>query len=436
MSGDPPRSAGTGSGADAGATASAGPAPPINPLLAEGREYPFARLARMRRALLPAGVESIDFSVGDPREETPEFIREALRRAVPAVSSYPAVAGQPALRAAFTGWLERRYGVRLDPETQVLPANGTKEAVFLMALAIVGREGAAGGEMAAGADVTAAHAADAARAGGARRTVVIPTPSYPVYEPAARFAGADVYLAPLRSEDGWRFVPERVPNEVWARTALLWLNTPHNPTGAVLGRPVLERVAALARAHGFWVAADEAYAEIYFGAPPPSMLECGTANVIALHTLSKRSAMTGYRSGFMAGDGRLIAALRRFRPNVGVATPDFVQSAAIAAWSDDAHPGVQRAAYAAKRDLFLPWFARRGWAVEASEATFYLWLKAPGGDDVACVERLLRIGLVALPGSFMGAAGAGFVRLALVPTLVKCREAVARLDAAGRALEP
>jgi len=387
-------------------------APPLNPLLTGGAEYPFVTLARRRREFAPAGIEPIDFSMGDPREETPGFIREALRSAIPVISSYPAVAGQPALRAAFTGWFARRFGVRLDPETQVLPANGTKEAVFLMALAVVGRDDAP------------------------RRTVVIPSPAYPVYEPAARFAGADVHLAPLRSEDGWRFAPERVPEEVWRRTALLWLNTPHNPTGSVLDRPALERVAALARRHGFWVVADEAYAELYFGAAPPSMLECGLENVVALHTLSKRSAMSGYRSGFIAGDPRLIAALRRFRPNVGVATPDFVQAAAIAAWNDDAHAADQRAKYAAKRALFLEVFARRGWRVEASAATFYLWLAAPGGDDVAFVERLLRIGLVALPGSYLGGAGAGFVRFALVPTLAGCREAIARLEAAGAEVEP
>ncbi|HVP15499.1 MAG TPA: aminotransferase class I/II-fold pyridoxal phosphate-dependent enzyme [Terriglobales bacterium] len=391
--------------------------PPLNPLLTEGGEYPFVTLERRKRELVPPGTQAINFSMGDPREETPEFIREALKRAVPAVSSYPAVAGQAALRAAFTGWFARRYGVRLDPETDVLPANGTKEAVFLMAFAVVGR-----------------HADPAVSGAPERRTVVIPSPAYPVYEPAARFAGAEPYRAPLRSEDAWRFVPERVPDEVWRRTALLWLNTPHNPTGAVLGRDALARVAALARRHGFWVAADEAYAEIYFGAAPPSMLTCGLENVVVLHTLSKRSAMTGYRSGFIAGDPRLIAALRKFRPNVGVATPDFVQSAAIAAWNDDAHAANQRARYAAKRELFLPYFARRGWRVEASEASFYLWLRVPGGDDVAFVERLLRIGVVALPGSYLGPAGAGFIRFALVPTLEECREAVARMEAAGAAL--
>lgn len=382
-----------------------GPAPPLNPLLTGAGEYPFLTLDRMCRSLAPPGVAVIHFGMGDPREETPEFIRATLRDAVTPVSSYPASAGQPALRAAAARWFERRFGVVLDPDRHLLPANGTKEAVFLMALAVVGRDAAEG-----------------------RRTVVIPTPAYPVYEPGARFAGADVHLVPLRSEDGWRFDPDRVPEAVWRRTALLWLNYPHNPTGALLGADDYRRVLDRARTFGFWVASDEAYAEVWFDARPGSILQHGTGNAVALHTLSKRSAMTGYRSGFMAGDERLIEALRRFRPNVGVATPDFVQAAAIAAWDDDAHAERQRQRYGAKRRLLLDDFARRGWGVEASEATFYLWTRAPGGDDVAFVRGLMRAGIVALPGSFLGAPGAGFVRWALVPTLDECRQALERLD--------
>jgi acetylornithine aminotransferase len=375
--------------------------PPVNPLLAEKREYPFVVLERKRRALVPEGLEVINFSIGDPRERTPSFIRETLLRSVPEVSSYPSVAGTAELRAACAGWLERRFRVRVDPESEILPVNGTKEAVFLLALAVVGEKG--------------------------RGTVVIPTPAYPVYEPSARFAGGDVHLTPLASGDGWRFDPDRVPDEVWKRAAMVWINTPHNPTGAVIERATLDRIAAKARRFGFWVASDEAYADIYFGAPPASMLECGLENVIAFHSLSKRSAMTGYRSGFMAGDPRLIEILRRFRPNVGVATPEFVQRAAVAAWSDDGHAGEQRALYAAKRAVMREEFMRRGWTIEASEATFYLWAKAPGGDDVAFVERLMGLGILATPGSYLGAAGAGFVRWALVPTLEACREALDRM---------
>lgn len=380
---------------------------PLHPLLTGTREYPFVTLDRMRRELAPPGVEVIQFSIGDPREETPEFIRDALRQSVPKVSSYPGVAGQPELRTAAAGWFQRRFGVTLDPERHLLPANGTKEAVYLMAQAIVPPPGT----------------------GEERRTVVIPLPGYPVYEPGARFAGADVHFVTLRSQDGWRFDPAHVPDEVWRRTAMLWLNSPHNPTGAVLEPADFARVLAVARQHGFWVISDEAYAEVWFERPPHSILEQGLENAVALHTLSKRSAMTGYRSGFIAGDERLIEALRRFRPNVGVATPEFVQSAAIAAWSDDAHAARQRDKYAAKRALFRAYFEKRGWAVEASEATFYLWMKVAGGDDVGFVRALIGAGVLALPGSFMGEGGAGYVRWAMVPTLEQCREAIVRLDA-------
>ena len=377
---------------------------PLHPLLTTGAEYPFVKLERRRRELAPAGLASINFGMGDPREETPVFIRDALRAALPAVSSYPATAGKPELRAACAAWLQRRYGVAVDPDQHVLPANGTKEAVFTLAFAVVAP-------------------------GGARDTVVIPTPAYPVYEGGARFAGAKPYFTPLRSADGWRFDPDRVPDEVWERTALLWLNSPHNPTGSVFDPETGARVVALARRHGFWVASDEAYGDLWFeGGPPGTLLEHGLDNVLGLYTLSKRSAMTGYRSGFMAGDPALIQALARFRPNVGVATPDFIQDAAIAAWSDDAHPHATRAVYAAKRRLFLEEFARRGWSVEASQGTFYLWMRAPGGDDVDFVESLLRLGLVTTPGSFLGPGGEGYVRWALVPTLERCREAVARLE--------
>jgi acetylornithine aminotransferase len=185
------------------------------------------------RELAPRDVPLINFSIGDPREQTPEFIREALRQAVPEVSSYPAVVGVPELRRACAGWLERRFAVRVDPDRELLPANGTKEAVFLLPFAVL--------------DPTAG-----------KDTVVIPSPRYPVYEPSARFAGGTPWFATLRAEDGWRFDPARVPDEVWRRTALLWLNHPHNPTGATLDAGTLERVAALARRFGFWVASDEA----------------------------------------------------------------------------------------------------------------------------------------------------------------------------------
>ncbi len=381
---------------------------PIHPRLRTGEEYPFVKLQQRRAALAPPGLAVIDFGMGDPRGETPAFIRDTLIASLPAVSSYPATVGKPELRDACARWVGRRFGVAVDPERHVLPANGTKEAVFLLAMA----------------------ASDPA---GGRDTVVIPTPAYPVYESGARTAGCVPHAVPLRREDGWRFDPARVADAVWDRTALLWLNSPHNPTGAVTPRDAGARIVRLARERGFWVASDEAYSDLWYeSGPPPSLLEHGLDNVLALFTLSKRSAMTGYRSGFMVGDERLIDALRRFRPSAGVATPDFIQDAATAAWNDDAHTEAQRRGYGEKRELFRELFARRGWRVEASEATFYLWMAAPGGDDVAFVESLLTLGIVTTPGSYLGPGGEGYVRWALVPTMERCREAVARLEQAGR----
>ncbi|MEQ1834557.1 MAG: aminotransferase class I/II-fold pyridoxal phosphate-dependent enzyme [Candidatus Eisenbacteria bacterium] len=376
---------------------------PLHPLLTTNDEYPFVKLERRRRELAPAGVASINFGMGDPREETPAFIRDVLKNALPNVSSYPATNGKPELRAACAAWMQRRYGVTVDPERHVLPANGTKEAVYNLAFALVGP-------------------------GAAKDTVIIPTPAYPVYEGGARFAGAKPYFTPLQSVDAWRFNPDRVPAEVWKRTALLWLNSPHNPTGAMLDGATATRVVALAREHGFWVASDEAYGDLWFeGDAPRTLLEKGLENLIGMYTLSKRSAMTGYRSGFMAGDVRLIDALKKFRPSVGAATPDFIQDAAIAAWNDDAHTVTAREVFGAKRRLFLAEFAKRGWRTEASQGTFYLWMQAPGGDDVGFVESLLKLGIVTTPGSFLGDGGAGFVRWALVPTYAQCEEAIARL---------
>ena len=381
---------------------------PLHPLLTSGVEYPFVKLERRRRELAPAGVPSINFGMGDPREETPQFIRDALKAALPAVSSYPATNGKPELRTACAAWLARRYGVAVDPERHVLPANGTKEAVFTLAFAILS-------------------------AGAARDTVVIPTPAYPVYESGARYAGATPYFTPLRSADGWRFEPERVPEEIWRRTALLWINSPHNPTGAVLDPATAARIVALARRHGFWVASDEAYGDLWFeGSAPGTLLSHGLENVIGLYTLSKRSAMTGFRSGFMAGDPRLIDALKRFRPSVGVATPDFIQDAAIAAWNDDAHAAANRALYREKFAKVIPILAPLLDVVEPDGA-FYLWPDVQRDDEAFTRDLFATQNLTILPGSYLardtraGNPGRNRVRISLVAPVDECITAAQRI---------
>jgi succinyldiaminopimelate transaminase len=371
----------------------------LSPALTGLRTYPFVRLDEAKRRLQADGVDFIDFGVGEPREETPSFIRDALIAAIEPLSTYPAAVGLPDLRAAIAEWTARRFRVALDPDTQVLPTLGSKEAIFHMAQVL-------GGDL-----------------------VAVPTPAYPVYERGAAFAGKEVLELPLREDGGFLPDLDAVDADTWERVALLWLNYPNNPTAATAPRALYERAAELAREHEFVVASDEAYSEIYFGEPPVSALELDDlTGVVVLNTLSKRSSMPGYRSGFVAGDQELIALLKRYRPNVGVAPQAFVQHAAAAAWRDEAHVEQVRAGYRAKRDVLLPVLEARGLRNAGGDATFFLWLDAgPGAELLA--DRLLGEGIVLAPGSFFGQAGMGYLRLALVPTLAGCERAAERLDA-------
>ena len=218
-----------------------------------------------------------------------------------------------------------------------------------------------------------------------------------------------------------------LPEALLARTAVLWLCTPHNPTGAVASREILTQLSELSERLGFLVASDECYADLWYGAPPASFLEVARKRMLVFHSLSKRSGMTGIRSGFMAGDAELIAALKRFRPSIGTASPDFVQAAATAAWSDDAHAAARREGFKAKRELFLSLFAEFG-RPASGEAGLYLWVDVragASGDDEAYATRLAEAtGVVVQPGSYSGPGGKGFVRVALSPLMSDCQHAV------------
>jgi aspartate/methionine/tyrosine aminotransferase len=264
-----------------------------------------------------------------------------------------------------------------------------------------------------------------------RDLVVVTAPGYPIPERGARYAGADVRRLPLDETGG--FLPDlgAIDAATWRRTAVLWLNYPNNPTGAVAPIEHLRMAAGLAREHGFVLASDEAYSELWFeGGPPPSALQIGDlTNVLAINTLSKRSSMTGYRSGFVAGDPDLVGAMKRIRPSTGVTPQEFVQRASIVAWNDEAHVERNRDVYAAKRRVFRDLFARHDVAV-AGTATFYLWVRVPGGRPSLewALDLLDRGGLIVAPGSFFGREGEGFVRIALVPGLEDCEKAAAVLD--------
>lgn len=371
----------------------------VSPVLAGLASYPFVRLDEAKRHARARGIELIDFGQGDPREETEPFIRDALAAAIAPTMGYPLAAGLPELRAAVSAWVATRFGATLDPEREIVPTLGSKEAVF--------------------------HLAQVVDTSGDRDLVLVTEPGYPVPGRGALFAGARVEALPLREGDGFLPDLDAVPEETWRRTALVWTNYPNNPTGATAPLALYERLAELARRHDFVFASDEAYSELYFGAPPVSALQLGERrNVVVVNTLSKRSSMTGYRSGFVAGDSELIAALKAYRPNVGTAPQEFVQRASIAAWGDEEHVARTRARYAAKRELLVAALDTARLRVAGGDATFFLWVAAPDGESSETfAARLLEDGLVVAPGSYFGAHGEGFVRIALVPTLADCERA-------------
>jgi acetylornithine aminotransferase len=250
-----------------------------------------------------------------------------------------------------------------------------------------------------------------------------------VYERGALFAGAEVQTLPLLREHA--FLPEldAVDAATWERTAIVWVNYPNNPTGAVAPLSFYEELAELAERHEFVVASDEAYSELWFDEPPPSALQAADrSRMIVFQTLSKRSSMTGYRSGFVAAPPEVIAALKAYRPTVGTAPQEFVQRASVVAWSDERHVEETRARYSAKRDVLMPVLAAAGWEVVASEATMYLWVAVPTGEAAEAVAlRLLEHGVIVSPGTFFGPSGEGYIRFALVPTLEECERAASIL---------
>ena len=373
---------------------------PISPILRDVGDYPFVRLDAAKAAAVRRGVRLIDFGVGDPREPTDPVIRQALVDGIRETMEYPKAVGLPELRQAVAGWVDRRFGVHLDPDTEVIPTLGSKEAVFSLAQVVVDP--------------------------GAGKDLVITTqPGYPVTVRGARFAGAQVLQLPLHESNGFLPDLDAVAERDWRRAAMVWVNYPNNPTGAVAPPAFYARLAELAERHGVLIASDEAYSELYFDEPPCSAIQVPQREQVAVvNTLSKRSSMTGYRSGFVAGAPQLITALKRFRPTVGTAPQEFVQRAAVVAWNDERHVREARERYRVKRALMTEAITSRGLRIAGSVATMYLWVAVPDGDtgeDMA--TRLLEHGIVVAPGAFLGPAGDRFVRFALVPTIDDCRTA-------------
>lgn len=392
----------------------------MNPLLSQLQPYPFERLRQLFAGVQPpAGLSPISLGMGEPRHPTPAFIQQAFMDHLGGLASYPATAGDPRLREACAQWLQRRYGIAIDGATQVLPVNGSREALFAFAQTVI--------------DPTQ---------GGA--TVVCPNPFYQIYEGAALLSGARPYYAPSDPARNFAVDWDGVPEEVWQATQLLFVCSPGNPTGAVMPLAEWEKLFALSDRHGFVIASDECYSEIYFqGEPPLGGLEAAAKlgrtdfrNLVAFTSLSKRSNVPGLRSGFVAGDAALMKAFLLYRTYHGSAMGPAVQGASIAAWSDESHVEENRDLYRRKFEQVTPLLAQV-MDVALPDAGFYLWAGVPerlGMDDAAFARALLaQYNVTVLPGSYLAREaggrnpGAGRVRMALVAEVEECLEAARRI---------
>jgi N-succinyldiaminopimelate aminotransferase len=390
----------------------------MNPALDLLQPYPFERLRRLFDDLEPAAKAPISLSIGEPRHSPPDFVLEVLRANLERVSHYPATAGSADLREAISAWVERRFApASIDPETQILPVNGTREALFAFAQAVV--------------------------EGGDDALVICPNPFYQIYEGAALLAGARPRFVDCTPQSG--FLPDfdSVTAEEWQQCQLLYLCNPGNPTGAVMEMPALVRLVELALEHDFVIAGDECYSEIYFDAmaPPPGLLqacaEAGNAdfrNCVVFHSLSKRSNLPGLRSGFVAGDAGILGKFLLYRTYHGCAMPPHHQVASAAAWRDEAHVAENRALYRAKFDAVMQVLGGH-LDVTMPRGGFYLWPATPIADTDLARELYSREGVTVLPGRYLarqsGSANPGEnrLRLALVAELDDCVEAARRIVA-------
>ncbi|BEV72833.1 MULTISPECIES: succinyldiaminopimelate transaminase [unclassified Paludibacterium] len=388
----------------------------MNPLLKRLQPYPFQRLRALLAGVVPAaGKTPINLSIGEPKHPTPAVLCDALTGALDGLAAYPPTLGEPALRQACGRWLQRRYGIEADTEREILPVNGSREALFAFVQAMIDPSGEQ------------------------TPVVISPNPFYQIYEGAALLAGAEPWYVNCTAANDFQPDWASVPESVWQRTQVVFVCSPGNPTGAVMSLEDWRQLFALSDRHGFVIASDECYSEIHFGQPPLGGLQAARqlgrdfSRIVMFTSLSKRSNAPGLRSGFVAGDASLLEAFLLYRTYHGSAMSPTIQRASIAAWDDEAHVEANRAAYQAKFDAVVPLLADCLGA-RLPDASFYLWLKVPGGDDQAFTRRLLaEENITVLPGSFLARdahgsnPGQGYIRIALVAPLSECVEAAERI---------
>jgi len=396
----------------------------MHPHLSALQAYPFERLRALFAGLTPPPhLRPISLGIGEPRHAAPAVVKQAYCDAINApdggLSSYPGTSGEPALRQACARWIQRRYGVRVDPATQVLPVNGSREALFALAQAVI--------------DPTLGRQDAPVR-------VVCPNPFYQIYEGAALLAGAQPYFVDPDPVRNFAARWDTVPESVWAQTQLLYVCSPGNPAGAVIGQDEWAQLFDLSDRHGFVIASDECYSEIYFRDEPPlGSLEAAHRlgrpdfkNLVAFTSLSKRSNVPGMRSGFCAGDATLLQQFLLYRTYHGSAMSPVVQAASVAAWNDEAHVVDNRARYRAKFAEVTPLLAGV-LNVGLPDAGFYLWAGVAGSDLDFARDLYALYNVTVLPGSFLARGsegsnpGAGRIRMALVAEASECMEAAHRI---------
>ncbi len=378
----------------------------VNKITADLEEYPMEELARIRKELVAKGKAVFDFGTGDPKIATWEPIRAACSEAIQAISQYPSVKGIDALKKAQQGYLERRFGV--DPSAyDIIPSSGSKEAIFHIALCLIGRS-------------------------GGKKHVIYPDPGYPVYRSSIKFAGGVPYPVKLVPDNHFLLEPWNLPPYIQRDCAAIWLNYPHNPTGATATQSYWEQVVDWCHKTDTVLLSDDCYIDIYDAAidlqplgegggvdhRPMCPLQLSSDRVLTFMSLSKRSGMTGYRAGFVAGDQDIIKAFLRARANFGVGQPEFVQKAAVVAWDDDEHVRERRKIFTSRIKAAAPVFQDLGMLSEVPKAAFYLWVKIPrafGAGDVQFALGLAERGVICSPSSWLSESIKGYARFALVP---------------------
>jgi len=378
----------------------------VNKVTAELKPYPMEELSNIRKELVAKGIPVFDFGTGDPKIPTWPGIRNAVKEAIGEVSSYPGINGTDELRASHLNYLKRRFNIDADT-IDIIPTRGSKEAVFHIALSLVGRA-------------------------GGKRHIVYPDPGYPVYRSSTQFAGGLPYPVALKPENNYLLEPWNLPAHIQKDAAALWVNYPHNPTGAMAPIEYFERLVAWAKETNTVILSDDCYVDIYDAnlAPedrPRSILEITGEMVLSFCSLSKRSGLTGYRAGFIAGDKKIISAIRRARANMGLGQPNFIQVGAQTAWDDDEHVENRRVIFTERMEKLGGALMELGMIEEIPKATFYLWAKIPDrfkGNDIKFCKGLAEKGVIASPSQWLSESIKGYTRFACVPDLEELDEAI------------